>query len=204
MKLNKTDVLILTAISNRYGSPTVSELYTDLPGGLFSNKRALSARLCEMRGRNLLNSKTTDRGINEWALSEAGGLVIKGQGLIPDTDISPDISYTPEPAISDAIQPDRMDIAPDISEREPDPIAADFAAAIEVADAITDGQYIYVHPEVSDDLVTEANTLRMAEPFPRLHDALYILAVLADFVGNRAEIATELDRIADYLREVSA
>lgn len=223
MKLNKTEILILTAMAQAYGPQTVSELYRALPPGLFSTKNALSSRLCEMRGRNLTNSVTLDSGINEWQATD-GAL-----RMLPDA-IDGDISAVPEPAVSEPIQPDSPDILRDADRTDMhDPIAADFAAAIEAADEVVStelpdsepnppvcadaetiidlierGDMEYAHPEVSDDLIEEANSLRLQNPFPRLRDALYVLAVLADFIGDRPAMVTELDRISDYLEREAA
>lgn len=201
MKLNKTDILILSALAHAYGPQSVSEIYRAMPTGLFTTKNALSARLCEMRKRNLTNSVTLDSGINEWQATD-GAL-----RMLPDA-IDGDISAVPEPAVSEPIQPDSPDILRDIPldiYADSDSIADTVATALEEFSALgtpfcTDNLGTGINPnEVSDELVEEANTLRLAKPFPRLQDALYVLAVLADFIDDRPAMVHELDRISDYL-----
>lgn len=228
MKLNQTDLLILRALSNTYGPQTVSEIYGAMPAGLFANKRTLSARLCEMRGRNLLTSKTLDSGINEWLVSESGQMAVAGQ-----RNIQPDITTDAGIPVTEQNQPDSVDISADI----PDPIAADFAAAIdadEVADAMlppyddsdsihetiatgmeefnalgtpicADLDEVDAAPEVAPDLVEEANSLRLRCPLPHEQNALFVLSVLIDVLGRgQPAMAYELARIAAYLEGETA
>ncbi len=55
--------------------------------------------------------------------------------------------------------------------------------------------------EVSPDLLEEASSLFLSTPFPRLHDALYVLHTLAEFLKDRPAMAYELERIAAYMVE---
>lgn len=200
MKLNKTEILILTAMAQAYGPQTVSELYRALPPGLFSTKNVLSARLCEMRGRNLTNSVTLDSGINEWQATD-GAL-----RMLPDA-IDGDISAVPEPAVSEPIQPDSPDIPPDISPDivdDSDSIADTVATAMEEFNALGTPFCADLDPATSDDfnaaLVEEANSLRLRRPLPREHDALYVLSVLIDILGRDSPaMAYELTRVAAYI-----
>lgn len=214
MKLNKTETLILSALNPSYGPQPVSEIYRALPTGLFTTRNALSARLCAMRKQGLLHSVTLDSGINEWQATDAG------LQMLPDV-IGPDISAVPEPAISEPIQPDSPDISPDMAAPRPDPIAVDFAAAIEAAEEVQ-GAELRFFPEsddrprppwrgcsdeaapgeVRDALVEEANTLRLRDRLPRLQNALYVLSVLIDRMGrDYPGIAYELTRIAAYIED---
>ena len=203
MKLNKTEILILTALAQAYGPQTVSELYRALPSGLFSTKNALSARLCEMRGRNLLTSETLNSGINEWQATDSALLMLSA--------VTADISAVPEPAVSEPIQPDSPDILRDIPldiYADSDSIADTVATAMEEFNALGTPFCADLDPATSDDfnaaLVEEANSLRLQNPFPRLRDALYVLTVLADLIGDRPAMVTELDRISDYLEREAA
>lgn len=230
MKLNKTDLLILTALTQAYGPQTVSELYRALPANLFANKRALSSRLCEMRGRNLLTSKTLDSGINEWLATDSALLMLPA--VTADSSAATEIPVSeptqpdsPEPAVSEPmVDTDKTDAT--------DPIAADFAAAMDAAEVVdatvppyddsdsihetiatvmggfnalgtpicADLDEVDATPEVSDDLIEEANSLRLRRPLPREHEALFVLSVLIDTLGrNQPAMAYELTRIAAYI-----
>lgn len=165
--------------------------------GLKPTKNALSARLCEMRKRNLTNSVTLDSGINEWQATD-GAL-----RMLPDA-IDGDISAVPEPAVSEPIQPDSPDIPPDISPDivdDSDSIADTVATALEEFNALGTPFCADMDPnEVSDDLIEEANSLRLRRPLPREHDALYVLSVLIDTLGRDSPaMAYELTRVAAYI-----
>jgi len=217
VKLNKTEIAIMTTIMGIYGAPRVSEIHAALPSGLFATRTALSARLCQMRNRGLLKSRTIDDGINEWIVSDEGELALRAaqQGADPGP-IQPDSAHAPKPVISEPIQPDSVDILPDISADIPDPIAADFAAAIEAAEEVLAAELPEMDrsprppwlgcsdeagpDEVSDELVEEANRLRLRRPLPREQDALYVLSVLIDTLGrDTPAMAYELTRIAAYI-----
>lgn len=200
MTLNKTDALILSKLTQAYGPQTVSELYSAMPDGLFANKRALSSRLCEMRTRNLLTSKTLDSGINEWLASVEGLNGLKAQ-IADSQDISADI---PDPIAADfaaALEADEEIGITDLPEFIPEPnqpVCAALVNDIVPRDARdTSPEW----PDVSEDLVEEASSLFLATPFPRLHDALYVLHILAEFLKDRPTMAYELERVAAYLVE---
>lgn len=198
MSLSANELLILKSLYAA-GAVNVSikSMLDYLPESL-SDKAGISSRLCKMRGKNLVLSETIGNS-NLWTIKDEGMAAIAG-----------DMERAATAPIPEPIQPDSVDILPD---KQPDPIAADFAAAIEAAEEIAAAEspatesnppFCADPHDVSHDLVEEANTLRLHPPFPRIKDALYVLNVLADLIGERPGMVYELDRIADYLEEVNA
>jgi len=164
-----------------------------LPDDLAADRGGVSTRLCKMRGKNLVCSEMVGN-INLWTINDAGMTALLKHA-------NADIADQPDPVISEPIQPDSVDISVDISVDNIDPIAADFAAAIEAADEILAAEL----PEVDPGLVEEASRLRLRRPLPREQDALYVLSVLIDILGrDTPAMAYELTRIAAYIEGESA
>jgi len=167
-------------------SVTVKTLTDYLPEGE-SDRTQISGRLCKLRTKGLV---TNDQiaGANLWTLTDEGMAAI-----------APDMKPVSEPAIPEPTQPDRVDISADIhavfsaadipefSDPNP-PVCADIDTRPE-------------WPDVSEDLLEEASSLFLMTPFPRLHDAIYVLHTLAEFLSDRPAMAYELERVAAYLVE---
>ena len=165
-----------------------------LPDPLHEDRGGVSSRLCKLRGRNLVYSEMVGN-VNLWTMKDEGMAALRGDSAAD----APDISPVSEPAIPEPAQPDRVDISadipvvfstaglPDFGDINP-PVCADLDARPE-------------WPDVSEDLLEEASSLFLMTPFPRLHDALYVLHTLAEFLKDRPAMAYELERVAAYLVE---
>lgn len=198
MILNESEITILNCLYSAGATGvSVRDLVAGyLPGHLTGNASA-SSYLCRLRGKGMALSELRD-GANLWTLTDAGMTAIRDAAAAP----KPDISATREPAIPEPIHGLTVDISADIPEGAD---AETIATALEEFNALGMPFCADMDPAgVSDALVEEANSLRMGSPFPRLKSALYVLAVLADFIGDRPAMVHELDRIADHLEREAA
>lgn len=197
MNLCESERLLLKALHLAGGMPTTKELSDYLPEAM-AKAKGLSSRLCDLRKKGMVHSEMSEVGVNHWALTADGADALLVAPYSPDTDDAP------EPAVCEPIQADSPDISPDIYD-DSDSIAATVATALEEFNALGTPFCADMDPAgVSDDLVEEANSLRLQSPFPHLKAALYVLAVLADLIGDRPAMVHELDRIADYLEREAA
>lgn len=171
--------------------------------------KGISSRLCDLRKKGMTHSEMSNVGVNHWALTANGADALLCANIMQDVDDTQDDHPIPVP-----IQPDSSEISPD-AERNPDLIAADFAAALDAASEVVDTELpdfsgnppfcaddgaTDAHPDVAQDLIDEACALRLRRPLPREHDALYVLSVLIDILGRDSPaMAYELTRVAAYI-----
>lgn len=177
-----TPIELLTALRNAGTDASVTDILrrNQMMATPEARKR-LSSQLCKLRDKGLAVSHQQD-GVNYWSWTL--------KGLAELGDISADIPTPEVVPESPEIQPVEPDISADSSGPDlPDPLECE--------------------PDGPDDirpaLIAESARIVRRACFPRVHDALFVLETLAiAHCSGMPAYQEEIERIADYLREVAA